>query len=407
MQPEQAAAMAFFDALRANDETALLATMMPDAGLRVWQSGGRFSTRPAVRVARWFLAERARWDDAAFELLRISSDRDQATIEFRIQAITGGDIEDHERVALITFDQARIHSIHLYCADPLPSARRGWIAPLDVDDATLDRMLSTYSRNFEPTLPIESNLDLLVTPEVTHGNSGEAHPATNHVANAHWPADEAEERISALIDWHAERNIGFRWIVGPWDSPRDLRGRLERHGLVYAGDQAIMVRRGLDPLDVPSNPALIIEELDIDHPDSIEAAFQITGTAFQSPPEQLVAERDAFVDEVRARAGRYFVGRLDGVPVAFAVVYFKGGFAYLGGAATLPEYRSQKFYSTLLHHRLQVAHDAGYHVAMIIAEPMSRRVVARYGFETKAMRYVYAWMPVIDPAVIRTLVQDQ
>ena len=37
---------------------------------------------------------------------------------------------------------------------------------------------------------------------------------------------------------------------------------------------------------------------------------------------------------------------------------------------------------------------------------MSRRVVARYGFETQAMFDVYAWMPVMDPAVIATLVQD-
>jgi hypothetical protein len=407
MQREHAAAIAFFEALRDNDEAALVATMAPDAGLRAWRSGARISTRPAERVVRWFRDERAQWDEAQFDMVGLTSDRDDATIEFRIQATTGAGIEDHERVALLTFDEGRVHSIHLYCADPMPAARRGWVAPVDVDDATIERMLSTYNRDFDSGRPIPVNRDQLATRSIIRGTTGEAHPGTNTILGARWSADEAEDRISEVIDWHRDRNLGFHWIVGPWDTPRDLRERLERHGLVYAGDQAMMVRRGLDPADVPTNPAVTIEELTVDTPDAIEAALQITGTAFQWPPEQVAAERQSVFEEVRSRQGRYFLARLDGVAVAEAQLYFRGGFAYLGGAATLPEYRSQRVYSTLLHKRLQVAHDAGYSIGMIISEPMSRRVVQRYGFETKAMCYVYGWMPVIDPAAIRTLVQDQ
>ena len=78
----------------------------------------------------------------------------------------------------------------------------------------------------------------------------------------------------------------------------------------------------------------------------------------------------------------------------------------VGIPTTLPEYRTQKVYSSLLRRRLETARDAGYNVATIHAEPMSRRVVARYGFEPQALFDVYAWMPVIDAAVIATLVQD-
>jgi hypothetical protein len=35
------------------------------------------------------------------------------------------------------------------------------------------------------------------------------------------------------------------------------------------------------------------------------------------------------------------------------------------------------------------------------------RVVARYGFKEYARTYVYAWMPVIDLDVIRSLVPDE
>jgi predicted acetyltransferase len=72
----------------------------------------------------------------------------------------------------------------------------------------------------------------------------------------------------------------------------------------------------------------------------------------------------------------------------------------------LPEYRGQRIYSTMLKRRLEEARARGYNVVAIHAEPMSRRVVSKYGFTEYGKAYLYAWMPVIDPAVIKSLVPD-
>ena len=95
------------------------------------------------------------------------------------------------------------------------------------------------------------------------------------------------------------------------------------------------------------------------------------------------------------------------MPVATARLALRGGIGYLAGAATLPEYRGQKLYSTLLRRRMEDAHARGYHIAAIHAEPMSRRVVSRYDFRAYARYYIYAWMPIIDLAVIKSLVPDE
>jgi predicted acetyltransferase len=102
-----------------------------------------------------------------------------------------------------------------------------------------------------------------------------------------------------------------------------------------------------------------------------------------------------------------YLARLNGTPVAQAVLQLRAGIAYLGGAATLPEYRGRRIYSTLLRRRLEDARARGYHIAAIDAEPMSRRVVSRYGFKEYGRTYVYGWMPVIDMDVIRSLVPDE
>jgi predicted acetyltransferase len=98
---------------------------------------------------------------------------------------------------------------------------------------------------------------------------------------------------------------------------------------------------------------------------------------------------------------------LDGQPAGNGHVFFQSGVAYLGGASTLAEFRGRHVYSTILRHRLECARNAGYEVAMTFAEPMSRRIVSRFGFETYATHDVYGWMEPMDPAVIRALVVDE
>jgi len=69
--------------------------------------------------------------------------------------------------------------------------------------------------------------------------------------------------------------------------------------------------------------------------------------------------------------------------------------------------RGRRIYSTLLRPRLADARARGFQIAAIAAAPMSRRVVARYGFKAHARTYVYGWMPVIGMDVIRSLVPDE
>ena len=243
-------------------------------------------------------------------------------------------------------------------------------------------------------------------------DSGAAHPGSNGVGAVRWSAAEAEAQIEAVVDAHRRRGLGFTWYVGPLDTPADLRARLEQHGLVLAGEAAMMARLGLDDLEaVPVNPDLTIEAVDGTAAEPLEAALRVAAVAFHLTEEQVAEWRATLVERAndpRVRdAEMNYLARLAGQPAGLARLTLRAGLAYLGGAGTLPEYRGQKVYSTLLRRRLETARERGYHLAAIHAEPMSRRVVARYGFKEYARTYVYAWMPVIDLDVIRSLVPDE
>jgi GNAT superfamily N-acetyltransferase len=117
---------------------------------------------------------------------------------------------------------------------------------------------------------------------------------------------------------------------------------------------------------------------------AFEAALNICRVSFNWPDERVAEMRPGMLERLRDRQFREkemtYLARLDGQPAAFGRVQLQSGVAYLGGAATLPEFRSRKIYSTLLRRRLEEAHARGYHLAAINAEPLSRRIVAHYGF---------------------------
>ena len=134
----------------------------------------------------------------------------------------------------------------------------------------------------------------------------------------------------------------------------------------------------------------------------------INTICFNLTQAQIDERRPGWVDRMRNPNLRerevHYLARLDGQPVAFSQLILDGGVAYLGGAATLPEFRGQHVYSTLVRRRLEEARARGYHLVVINAGPLSRPVVARCGFKEYARSYIYGWMPVIDLNVIKSLV---
>jgi hypothetical protein len=228
---------------------------------------------------------------------------------------------------------------------------------------------------------------------------------------ANWPAGEADQRIEEVIEYHRKRNIGFWWFTGLYDSPADLGERLRQHGLVWAGDNLTMVRVGLDNPEIPVNPDVEVVLLNEARDADIEAGLQVSGRCFNWTKEQTDARRSAWFDQIRgtpiAKDHLLYLAKLGGEPVAFGHTLLKNGLAFLAGAGTLPNCRNRRVYSTLLRRRLVDAAQRGYQISVIYAGPMSRRVAVRYGFKTYNKFDVYAWMPVIDMAVIKSLIVDE
>ena len=131
------------------------------------------------------------------------------------------------------------------------------------------------------------------------------------------------------------------------DTPADLAQRLETHGLVLAGSAALMVRRGLDDLEmIPLNPAVTVTPADANNDEQLDAILRIGTASFNWAPEQLPEWRRALLDMARDPERREtevgYLAYLDGQAVGFGRVSLRGGLAFLSGAGTLPTQRGRR-----------------------------------------------------------------
>ncbi|MBI5651854.1 MAG: hypothetical protein HZC40_15670, partial [Chloroflexi bacterium] len=347
-------AQQFLDAVIANDAARWETILTDDAGLRVATLRDGAVYRPRARVIKRLMDEASAWRDATVQLQSILIEDHRVAIQFRIQVTEHARYIEHNRAVFLALKDERVQMIDLYAPAPQPSARRDktWVAPATLSDDELNRLFASLQYTFDVYEWIPPNITGTRGLSESRWSSEDAHPGSNGIADTQWTAEDADAKILAVIEEHRARNVGFTWFVSAYDTPADLRARLERHGLVLAGDQAFMARVGLDNLDIPINPAVSVELIDGTDDAVIEACLQIIGRCFNWTPAQIDERRPGFYERNKNPKFRdeeiHYLARLDGVPVADARAILRGGIAYLGGASTLPEYRNRKIYSTML-----------------------------------------------------------
>src|SRR5574341_8784 len=87
-----------------------------------------------------------------------------------------------------------------------------------------------------------------------------------------------------------------------------------------------------------------------------------------------------------------YVAYVENHPASLAWTYFpRGHFATLFDGTTLPEYRKQGLYTSVLSVRLQEIRERGYPYAVVEAGAMSKPILAKHGFQHLTTVYDYEW----------------
>lgn len=354
-------ARSLVSALAAHNWTALAQVLTPDVGLREYTPDHLRVLRGFDKLVGHLHAEVDTYPDLTAELLSAVGDEERLAIEYRVQYTLDGRYVEEYRSAFMQLRDGQAYMLDIYRTAPQPSAhRRGWIAPPTVTPDEIARIFDEgqYGWDLRDPLPPTANAWRNLRGRLFLSN--DPHPGSNSIAGFRWPAALADAKIEEMIEGFQARGLGFTWYVSPFDEPPDLAERLERHGLILAGDQVGMARVGLDPVDVPVNSRVEIEVVEPTRDDQIETLYYIVATNFNFTPEQTEQRRAGHFERYRNpktyENEMAYLAYVDGEPVGEAALWFGLGIAYLGGASVLPQYRNQKIYSTLLARRLRDAH---------------------------------------------------
>jgi len=226
------------------------------------------------------------------------------------------------------------------------------------------------------SMQVREDSDLVVV------DSGLRCDTFNLVCRARLAPSTAALRAEGVVAYFRDVGRPFSWWVGPADRPADLGSILRGEGLV-ASESELLMAADLSSIgdDVFRPGELHVER--VRTPQQLRD-FADVSAANWNPPDPLVAGFYAMAEEVALRAEcplRFYVGYVDGIPVATAELTIGGGVAGLYNISTRASYRRRGFGTAMTMRPLLDARERGHTTAILQASPDGIRLYQRVGFQ--------------------------
>ena len=214
----------------------------------------------------------------------------------------------------------------------------------------------------------------------------------NSILRAQLAPDEADAAIDAVVARGAARHVPLMWWTGPATRPAVLGTRLEAYGFTREGGPTGMA---IDLLAMNQDPAMP-SELTIERVENLEhygILGEVCAKGFGMPDFVAEPMSDLFGCLSSDTRIRYYLGRLDGEPVACSMLYLGAGVAGIYNVATLASARGRGIGAAITLAPLRYARDLGYRVGILQASKMGFPVYRRLGFQEYCKFGHYIWQP--------------
>jgi ribosomal protein S18 acetylase RimI-like enzyme len=222
-------------------------------------------------------------------------------------------------------------------------------------------------------------------------DSGLDDPSLNSVVSARLSIDTVGEGVVSVIRYFQQVARPFTWHIGPTTVPADLDTVLLAWELQHLESEPGMAAE-LDRLEIET---ALTEAL------SVETVADARGlkewVAVCLDPEPEAAKQRRFTALSHGGVGddtcRYYLGRVQGAPVACSQLFIAEGLATVHYVTTLSEYRRRGFGTAMTMQVLRDARDLGCHIAVLTASHDGAGVYRRLGFAQYGLFRRYQWFP--------------
>jgi GNAT superfamily N-acetyltransferase len=194
-------------------------------------------------------------------------------------------------------------------------------------------------------------------------------------------------RIDEQIRHFERLGQSFEWKIYDYDQPASLKSLLEARGFSCGEAEAFLVADLEAWTETPARPSEVRVKR-ISDPPGIRDIVTVAEAVW---PEAIPGSLERFVHDLETAPDRtsFYCAYLAGRPVAAGRIELptESKFASLWGGGVLTSVRGRGVYSALLAVRLAEAKDRGYRFVTVDAEPMSRPILLRKGFQHVCWTY--------------------
>jgi GNAT superfamily N-acetyltransferase len=203
---------------------------------------------------------------------------------------------------------------------------------------------------------------------------------------------DADEKIQEIVKEFRSRRVPFIWQIGPSTTPANLAERLTANGFTHYEDEpgmALELSRMNE--DFPHPSGLEISRIH----DASRLNDWVSVWAYDAPSNALVAFQD-----IHQQLGcgddkpwRYYLGSLDGRPVATSLLFLGSDVAAVHWVVTVPHARKRGIGAAMTLAALRDARQMGYEVSVLTASPLGAGIYKRIGFKAFCTIRKYEWTP--------------
>ena len=261
----------------------------------------------------------------------------------------------------------------------------------DLSEASITQAIEESLAAFQISLARLPGAEVYDQPNLLWVATGVPFDFYNGVFRSTLDPSHVDAQIDEMKEEFRHRRLPMRWQVGPSSQPLDLGQRLLARGFVHKEDEPAMA---LD-LCTMNEQFLLPPELDI-------RLVEDTSTLNDWIAVWVSDALDAIplIQHVHIQLGlgphlpwRYYLGTVEGKPMATSLLFLGAGVAALHAVATLPEARFKGFGTAMALAALREARSLGYQLAILTASPSGVRIYRRIGFREYGTISRYGWRP--------------
>jgi GNAT superfamily N-acetyltransferase len=195
-----------------------------------------------------------------------------------------------------------------------------------------------------------------------------------------------------VLNHFKQRALPFQWHLGPTSQPTEAGDILQAHGINHDEDEPGMA---IDLLQLKENVP-VSQDIDISPVLTAGQLDQWVRVWGCGAPEEISKRLFACYAGLRYdQTGplRFYLGTLDGEPVATTALFFGAGVVQIKHVVTVHHARRQGIGAAMTLMAAREARNLGYRIAVLSASPKGINIYRRFGFQEYCTMSTYHWYP--------------